>query len=520
MAKPSSKPMDAYVRVSAVGERGGDPAYGSPQIQRDAIAWWANGRNVKLARTFIEEDETAGEREAPRPKLEEAIQRALAGTTDGIAFYNISRFSRFTEQGLADARRLRQAGARLVFVSEGMGGEEETIDTRGGNGKLIFTILLAMQEAALDTLKAGWRISKARAIREGRQIGPTPVGFRRVTERNGRPKGSLVPDDVEGPAVAAAYEAVAKQRDLHAAIPILRDAIPNKRFTVRKAKSAERYGVRIGGRVTVPATWNLSTTRRLLRSPVYMGHAFYDDGEIATNREAHPPLIDGTTWRVVQRIIDVPDDAKRAPSGSYPLTRHAVCATCGGTLSGARIGEGRRAYRCLTSKRRNELRCERATVVSAEPLEAQVRALLVARYLDEEVRLEELMETAAPASVVADFGPEDLPATAQPGREAVRAAEQALTDLEALRDSMPEAAFNAALEAQDATVTCARDALAVAEAEASSEPEPPEAEEIAQAPLERLPEFLKASGLVVRVAPGRGRLHERVTLEPSEEIAS
>src|SRR5829696_518218 len=116
--------MDAYVRVSAVGERGGDPAYGSPQIQRDAIAWWANGRNVKLARTFIEEDETAGEREAPRPKLEEAIQRALAGTTDGIAFYNISRFSRFTEQGLADARRLRQAGARLVFVSEGMGGEE------------------------------------------------------------------------------------------------------------------------------------------------------------------------------------------------------------------------------------------------------------------------------------------------------------------------------------------------------------------------------------------------------------
>jgi len=41
MAKPSDKPMDAYVRVSRVSERGGDPAYGSPHIQRDAIEWWA-----------------------------------------------------------------------------------------------------------------------------------------------------------------------------------------------------------------------------------------------------------------------------------------------------------------------------------------------------------------------------------------------------------------------------------------------------------------------------------------------
>jgi len=54
----------------------------------------------------------------------------------------------------------KQAPARVRI--RGHGGEEETIDTRGGNGKLIFTILLAMQEAALDTLKAGWRASKAR----------------------------------------------------------------------------------------------------------------------------------------------------------------------------------------------------------------------------------------------------------------------------------------------------------------------------------------------------------------------
>jgi hypothetical protein len=30
-------PMDVYVRVSAVGERGGDESYGSPDIQEEAI---------------------------------------------------------------------------------------------------------------------------------------------------------------------------------------------------------------------------------------------------------------------------------------------------------------------------------------------------------------------------------------------------------------------------------------------------------------------------------------------------
>jgi DNA invertase Pin-like site-specific DNA recombinase len=524
-SKPSSKPMDGVVRVSRVAERGGDDSYGSPAIQRDAMERWATYQEVELAKVFIDEDESGGTQD--RPGLVAAIERALSGQTAGIVVYNVSRFSRFTEGGLRDLRRLEEAGARLVFV-------QEQLDTSTVHGKMIFTILLATHEAALEQIKAGWKVSKARGIREGRQIGPTPPGYRRSTVKNGRPKGSLVPHGVEGPAITAAYQAVAAARDLHAAIPILEQAIPEKTFTLRKAKGRRRgrngataeidfearYRVKVGELVTVPATWNLTTARRLLSSPVYIGHAFYNDGEIAANRAAHPPLIDGTTWRVVQRIIDVPDDAKRAPSGSYPLTGHAVCATCGGGMVGHTMGAPpRRGYRCLTSKRRNELRCALTAIVSADPLEAHVRALLVARAHNEEAQLEALMDKL-PAGDVLEFDHEDLPATAEPEREALRVAEQALVDLEALRNSMPEAAFNAALEGQDAAVTRARDDLAVAEAEASSQPEPPEAEEIGQAPLERLPEFLRASGLVVRVAPGRGRLSERVSLEPREEATS
>src|SRR5215211_3892366 len=172
------RPLDAYVRVSAVGERGGDESYGSPVVQEEAARRWAAYKQEHIAKVWVDEDQSGGTQD--RPGLVAAIDRALAGETGGIVAYNISRFSRFTEGGLADLRRLREAGARLVFV-------QEDVDTSTWQGRMVYTILLAIHEAALEQLKAGWKVVKARAVAEGRQIGPTPVGYRRTTERNGRP---------------------------------------------------------------------------------------------------------------------------------------------------------------------------------------------------------------------------------------------------------------------------------------------------------------------------------------------
>jgi DNA invertase Pin-like site-specific DNA recombinase len=412
MAKSNgnARPLDKYIRVSRVGERGGDPAYGSPEIQSEAIDWWAQGRGVPIAETFIEEDETAGERVAPRPLLEQAIQRAIHGETDGIVFYNISRFSRFTEQGLADARRLREAGARLVFVSEGMGGEEETIDTRGGNGKLIFTILLAMQEAALDTLKAGWRKSKERAIREGRQIGPTPLGYRRATVKNGVEKGQLVPDPETAPAITAAYKAAARD-GLEAAVSILQEAFPMKSFVLRKAVNKrgenleERYGVKVGDRVTVDATWNITTARRLLKSPVYIGEAFYGD---EMNPKAHEPLIDRRTFNRAQYA----PLNRNSPAASYPLSGIAQCATCGNEMIGARAGVKRadgypRNYRCSSASRK-DVECAKRAMIDAAALE---------NYVIDQVAL--ALDAAGGGAETIDLA--DL-------ERAVRAAEEALDE--------------------------------------------------------------------------------------------
>ena len=61
----------------------------------------------------------------------------MGGETDGIVSWKIDRFSRYTEGGLRDLRRLQETDARLAFVVE-------DIDTSGPMGKFVYTVMLAM----------------------------------------------------------------------------------------------------------------------------------------------------------------------------------------------------------------------------------------------------------------------------------------------------------------------------------------------------------------------------------------
>ena len=152
--------MDGYIRVSRrLGREG--PGYISPDVQREAIERWAAYKDVEVDEWHVDEDWSGGTHE--RPGLERAIERATASETGGIVSWKIDRFSRYTEGGLRDLRRLEEAGARLAFVVE-------DIDTSGPMGKFVYTVMLAMGEYFLDTIKAGWRVAKtrARAWREDR----------------------------------------------------------------------------------------------------------------------------------------------------------------------------------------------------------------------------------------------------------------------------------------------------------------------------------------------------------------
>jgi DNA invertase Pin-like site-specific DNA recombinase len=475
--------MDAYLRVSRVGERAGAESYGSPDDQRDAIKRWADYQGVTIVQEHLDEDESGGSQE--RPGLEAAVSRALAGDTDGIVCYDISRFSRFTEGGLRDLRRLKESGARLVFT-------QEQIDTSTRQGRLTYTLLLAMHQAALEQHKERWRTTKARGIREGRQIGPTPVGYTRARD-NGK-HGQLVPHPTEGPAITRAFELAATQ-GLSAAIAHLQAAIPTKTFFTRKRKTAERYGVALGASVTVPATWNPATVRRLLAQRVYLGAAYY--GDELYNAAAHEPLTDLDTWTLAQ---SEPDE-RRAKPAEFPVTGYVRCGSCGDNMSGSRSGSKdagnyRRMYKCTNRE------SSRRVSVSAVPLEQLAR---------------ELLATYAGTAGTHDAGPS--PEALEPVRAALQAAEAKLRDWradKAQREQLGGAAHEAVATTYEAEVAEAQRAYeAVLQGVVSW---PLSASDVIDADGPELGDAFESYGRVLRVEPGRGNLTARVTLEQAEGL--
>ena len=323
---------DGYIRVSRrMGRKG--PGYISPDVQREAIERWAEYKGVAIAAWHVDEDETGGSHD--RPGLNAAVERAVTGQTGGIVYWRIDRFSRFTEGGLRDLRRLQDAGARLVFVVE-------DIDTSGPMGKFVYTVMLAMSEYVLDSLKAGWITAKTRAVERGAHIGPTPLGY----TRNGDGILRVHPD--RGAIVTEAFEAAARD-GLGAAV----DYLAGLGLTHENGKRKGR-----------PLSFTAFTTRRLLSNETYLGRVAY--GDDLSHPDAHDPLVTPDVFRAVGRRLGS-GERVRAPKAEFPLSGGlAVCGSCGAHLVGGRGGlDKRRMYRCSA-------RCDAPVALSAEPLEQHV----------------------------------------------------------------------------------------------------------------------------------------------------
>lgn len=323
--------MDGYVRVSRVLGRDGD-SYISPSVQRDAIQRWADYKGVEIGEWHVDEDWSGGTHK--RPGLERAVTRALDGETGGIVSWKIDRFSRQTEGGLRDLRRLQTAGARLAFVVE-------DIDTETVYGRMIYTILLAVSEAFLESVKASWVTAKERAVARGAYISRTPFGYHR------RDDGTLEPDPMSGPIVTEAFRLAAGD-SLNAAMRYLEQMVPSRR-------------------------WTTTTVRRLLSGRSYLGDTRHA-GRVQAG--THEPLVSRQVWEAAQST-----PVGRRSAEGFPLSGILQCGTCGSGMVGSRGGKGQRTYRCAaTLTTYHGERCKRGPVITAtiveEHLQGVVRGLL------------------------------------------------------------------------------------------------------------------------------------------------
>lgn len=309
----------------------------------------------------------------------------------------------------------------------------------------------------LGALSESWETAKTHAIERGVKISPTPFGYQRQEDGT----LSLHPD--EAPIVREAF--LLAGRDIHSAMMYLREQVPHR-------------------------TWNLSTVRRTLASPTYVGESRYGDDIV--NSDAHEPLVSRAQWAAAQ---SEPETRRRSPA-DFPLSGFATCAGCGGHLIGSRGGvDHKRAYRCAASLKNAKVKCKAPATMLADRLEDYAVKFLREHWEREDWKVEEL-----PRGGVADVQ-----------RELEDAEEELLAfglDLD-LRKALG-ARYREALEARVQAVEQATAAFQAQAVESSRQTLSPE--DLDMEDPEKLRDVLGAAFATIAVSRGRGKVEDRVRL--------
>jgi DNA invertase Pin-like site-specific DNA recombinase len=344
--------MDGYVRVSRRAGRDGD-SYHSPAIQLEEIERWARNNGVELGKVETEEDVSGAKAVAERG-LERLVERVEAGVSAGIIVYNTSRFARDTIETLVAAKRLKEAGGRLVGASDG-------VDSDTAAGKTVLALMATMAEQYLDGVKANWKAATSRAVASGVHIASkAPVGYVRADQAEPRhdsggklvKDGRLVIDPDAAPVVRRAFEMRAGGDSLQAIADYMADAL---------------------GRDGIAK----STVGAMLRNRAYLGEARGPGGISKTG--AHNPVVDEKTFERAQPARGSANPRNGTLARSVLLGGLVTCASCGHklrTIGGtdpktkARIP----SYACATNYASGK--CEAPAVAKAELVDAHVVELL------------------------------------------------------------------------------------------------------------------------------------------------
>ena len=184
------KEVVGYVRVSVVGQRGGD-SFLSPTLQREQIAVMAAREGLEVVEVIEELDASGGD--ATRPGFERALSMVESGRVGGIAVWNLSRWTRSLPDGVATLARIEAAGGRLYSATEQFGED--------AGGRLYRNILLSIAQSERERAAAGFRQARASAVERGITVaGKIPLGYRRRADRR------LEVDPDAAPLVQHAFE--------------------------------------------------------------------------------------------------------------------------------------------------------------------------------------------------------------------------------------------------------------------------------------------------------------------------
>lgn len=292
------------VRVSRVMGRSGE-RFLSPEIQirgARAVVERAGGvidPDVGDQGVFYDLDVSGAVAPSDRPGLGEALELVRAGRLEGVAVFDLSRWSRETVSGLRELEEVAAAGGQVLSASE-------TIDLETPAGIFSTTVQLAAHRMRRDEASKSWKATHQRRFEMGLPHGKVPYGY--VSDA-----GGAAIDPILGPALTSAFEDYAaggiSQKELAARLGDLRGR-------------PMRQGV----------------VSQLLRNRFYLGELDFL-GQTGPGR--HTPLVDEATFAAVQRRLT--SERAAGPHGrvpSTPVIGLVFCALCHRPLY--RAGNGSR----------------------------------------------------------------------------------------------------------------------------------------------------------------------------------
>jgi site-specific DNA recombinase len=279
--------VDGYVRVSKVAGRSG-PSFISPKVQREKIESWARFKEVELLQVHVDLDQSG--KKLDRPGLVRALERVEAGESEGIVVARLDRFARSLTGALETIKRLDEAGASFVSVSEGL-------DPTTPAGKMMMRLMLVMAEFELDRMKEAWEESRRQAVGRGIHLaGRIPTGYLR------KPGGRLEPNPLLAERIAGCFRMRAERRNWAEIIAYAQGSA--------------------GPDTSSEPVWDHRALALLMHNRAYVGEA--RSGPFR-NPCAHEPLVDRGIFEIVQQTRSLTAQTSKSPTLLAGLMR---CASC------------------------------------------------------------------------------------------------------------------------------------------------------------------------------------------------
>jgi site-specific DNA recombinase len=297
--------LDAYLRVSRVGGRNGD-SFISPVEQETAIDRRIAELGAVRGMTVTETDVSGAKPVASR-ELEKLVRRVERGESQGIAIFSVDRWSREAADALQAAKRIHDAGARLV--------DTKGVDSSTEAGNLMLGMMSVIAQQQRTRLKSGFQAASRNAVERGLHVGAfAPAGYDRTD-------GPLTPN-ADAEAIREAFARRARGESFQSIADFLTEA-----------------GVKPGG--SNNERWSRSGAQTLVSNRVYLGEVRgqrNDSGTQVVNRKAHEPIVSPELFAAANR-----EGQRALRNGKLQnaglLAGLITCAGCGHKLRRKASGE-------------------------------------------------------------------------------------------------------------------------------------------------------------------------------------